>query len=73
MTVSGLNKIISPELRLTLNDILYKQQWHKSYLEKNNIQVNPVFGSFSINDGINTVVIDMRKHIRVDIPPKKGN
>lgn len=72
-TVSGLNKIISPELRLTLNDVLYKQQWYKSYLEKNNIRINPVFGLFSINDGINAVVMDIRKHIKVDIPPKKGN
>lgn len=72
-TVSGLNKIISPELRITINDVLYKQQWYKSYLEKNDIRIHPVFGLFSINDGIDAIVANIRKHIKVDIPPKKGN
>jgi len=63
----------SAELKDLVKLMLQRQAWYKDYLKLQISDPNLIVGKFSVHDGIDAVVMDMRKQLGVGKYPVRGS
>lgn len=62
----------SAELMDIVKIMLQRQDWYKEYLQLQAMEPNPIVGQFSVNDGVETVVANIRAVLDVPAHPTRG-
>ncbi|WP_404359479.1 ImmA/IrrE family metallo-endopeptidase [Methylotuvimicrobium sp. KM1] len=73
-TVEGqANRKLSLELLDLIKLMQQRQEWYKDYLQQQLVGPNAIVGRFSVNDGVNAIVQDMRNALGVGNHPQRGS
>ncbi|MBS4050917.1 MAG: ImmA/IrrE family metallo-endopeptidase [Methylomonas sp.] len=73
-TVEGqANRKLSLELLDLIKLMQQRQEWYKDYLQLQLVGPNTIVGRFSVSDGVNAIVHDMRTALGVGNHPQRGS
>lgn len=73
-TVEGqANRKLSLELLDLIKLMQQRQEWYKDYLQLQLVGPNTIVGRFSVSDGVNAIVHDMRTSLGVGNHPQRGS
>ena len=73
-TVEGqANRKPSAELLDLIKLMQQRQEWYKDYLQQQFVGPNAIVSRFSVSDGVNTIVCDMRTALGVGNHPQRGS
>ncbi|OQR30285.1 peptidase [Pseudomonas sp. Bc-h] len=72
-TVNGREPSYSLALRDTIRWAMERQDWYRSWLLSQGYERNEVVGLFNVSSGVPAVVASIRKNLRIEDMPKRGN